>query len=206
MNIRTLTLLLLLLLGTRVAGAQGFVVSGVMHHVSIEGGCWYLQANGDGKRYELWADSATLAGLHKEGLRATLRLERARAGAASICMVGDIARVLSWDRADTGRASTARTTHDLAVNEVTLSGTLHREASGQWYLASSTAGRPQRYAFEVPPAAKLRKEGHAFRARVRLTIDRSVVPDQMDGLILAAPEKAPHRSSGARKLPAPDPR
>ena len=106
MNIRTLTLLLLLLLGTRVAGAQGFVVSGVMHHVSIEGGCWYFQADGDGKRYELWADSATLAGLHKEGLHATLRLERARAGAASICMVGEIALVLSWDRADTGRAST----------------------------------------------------------------------------------------------------
>ena len=73
MKIRTLPLLILLLLGTRVAGAQGFVVTGVMHHVAIEGGCWYFQADGDGKRYELWADSATLAGLHKEGLRATLR-------------------------------------------------------------------------------------------------------------------------------------
>src|SRR5437764_11888122 len=87
---------LLYLLFATASFAQGFAISGTMEHSNLEGGCWFLRAD-DGKQYELFGNPETIATLRNNtGTRVDLTVEHVKSG-ASVCMMGEIVRVLSLD-------------------------------------------------------------------------------------------------------------
>ena len=67
-------------------------VTGTVHSVSIEGGCWRFDAD-NGTHYEIEKGSAP-AGLLTDGKKATLTL-KLRPDLMSSCMVGPIAQVVA---------------------------------------------------------------------------------------------------------------
>jgi hypothetical protein len=71
-------------------GPDGIRVTGVIHFLQVEGGCWQLQGD-DGERYELRPDQAP-SKILVDGARVTLVLEL-RTDLASVCAVGRIADV-----------------------------------------------------------------------------------------------------------------
>lgn len=71
-----------------------FAISGTMHYLSVEGGCWQFRST-TGETYELVGDLAR--SLRVEGRRAEIKI-RARPDLASICMVGTIAEVIEITR------------------------------------------------------------------------------------------------------------
>ncbi len=66
------------------------IIVGTMHHLEIEGGCWWFRPDA-GESYELVGDLAKQ--LHVVGRRAKLKI-KPRSDLASICMVGTIAEVV----------------------------------------------------------------------------------------------------------------
>src|ERR1700722_12911763 len=74
------------------APSQEITISGTMHHSTLEGGCWYLQGDG-GKRFELIGDSSIMKSLRIDGQHVAVRGTAAK-GTASVCMMGEIVRVL----------------------------------------------------------------------------------------------------------------
>ena len=70
---------------------DGFVVSGVVRFLDIEGGCWQLQAR-NGARYELRPGQAPAAIL-VDGAKVVVRVQ-VRPDLVSICNVGQIVDVL----------------------------------------------------------------------------------------------------------------
>src|SRR5271169_539367 len=96
---KAIIILTISLFSSLPAFAQEITISGMMHHSTLEGGCWYLQADG-GKRYELIGDAGVLNALHTDGEHVSVLATPAK-GAASICMMGEIVRVVR--RVDTVR-------------------------------------------------------------------------------------------------------
>ncbi|MDP4199500.1 MAG: hypothetical protein Q8922_03005 [Bacteroidota bacterium] len=158
----------------------------MMQHSTLEGGCWYLQGN-DGKHYELFGDSGTLAPLLINGAMVDLVVEPAKG--ASICMIGEMVRVLHIE-------SVHLQPTDLPVNFMILDGMIHRTKRGIWYLQSKDGAR---YEFQVPPAKRKRHIGAHFHARARVLIDPKSTKEQMDGLILSdAPPPKPKMAPGKK--------
>jgi len=75
---------------TESYGKDVFVISGTMHYMNIEMGCWQFTAD-DSSHYEITRRNAQP--LFKEGLRAKIAV-RALHGAASTCMVGKIVELV----------------------------------------------------------------------------------------------------------------
>jgi hypothetical protein len=172
---------IILLASTQPGAAQGFVVSGMMHHTTLEGGCWYLQAD-DGKHYELQGDSALIAPLRTEGEHASLRVVPIK-GAASICMIGEIVKVLE-------RTDVRRYPIDPLIMPMNLAGTMFVR-SGKWYLKSKSGI----YDFQNPPLTKYRHAGARYHQRVRVVVNTAATHGGTAGMIIneAPPKtKAPH--------------
>ena|ERR1035437_2192899 len=152
--------------------AQSFTVSGIMQHSTLEGGCWYLQGN-DGKHYELFGDSATLGPLLIPG--AFVELSVAPMKGASICMIGEMVRVLNVE-------SVHLQPIDLPINFMIVDGAVHRTKTGTWYLTTADGAR---YEFQDPPPKKKRHSGARMHGRVRILMDKKSTKEQMDGVILS---------------------
>ncbi|MFD1408156.1 hypothetical protein ACFQ49_08325 [Kroppenstedtia eburnea] len=67
-------------------------LTGTMHFLQIQGGCWVLEADRGG-RYELVGDRASLLPLRREGLRVTVVVE-ADPDLVGRCMVGRMVRLI----------------------------------------------------------------------------------------------------------------
>jgi hypothetical protein len=65
-------------------------VSGTVHLLAVEGGCWHLAAT-DGARYELRPEQAP-AGVLQDGAQVTV-IVRPRGDVGSSCMVGQVVDV-----------------------------------------------------------------------------------------------------------------
>ena len=173
------------LLSSLAIRAQGIVISGTMHHTTLEGGCWYLE-NGDGKRFELTGDTALLRVLRVDGQHVVVRAEPVKNG-ASVCMLGEIMRV-------TQRIDTLRYPIDLAVTTMMVDGKISRTKSGVWYVKMVHG---ERLEFQQPPAKKYRHAGAQFHKRVRVLQDKKSTREHMDGVIL--PESKPMRERAMPK-------
>jgi len=172
-------LLSLLTLSSLTAHAQEITISGTMHRSTLEGGCWYLQTNG-GKRFELVGDTGLVHPLRVEGQHVTVRAELAK-NAASICMMGEIVRVLQ-------RIDTTRYAIDLPIMPITIEGTVHRTATGVWYVKTSQG---REFEFQQPPAKPYRHVGATIHQRFRVLLDRKSTKTGKDGVIL--PNSKPPR-------------
>lgn len=65
-------------------------LSGTMHLVPVEGGCWkFMEKNGTG--YELYG--ANVDSIHIEGLEVVLKV-RPKSNLKSVCMVGQVAELV----------------------------------------------------------------------------------------------------------------
>ncbi|GGA40161.1 hypothetical protein GCM10007416_11410 [Kroppenstedtia guangzhouensis] len=71
---------------------QRMELTGTMHFLHIQGGCWVLEAD-RGRRYELVGDRASLLPLRQEGLRVTVEVE-ADPDLVGRCMVGRMVRLI----------------------------------------------------------------------------------------------------------------
>lgn len=67
-------------------------LTGTMHLIQIQGGCWVLESD-QGKRYELVGDQASLLPLRREGLRVSVEVE-ADPNLVGRCMVGQMVRLI----------------------------------------------------------------------------------------------------------------
>jgi hypothetical protein len=161
------------------AKAQELTISGTIHHSLIEGGCWYLQGDG-GKRYELTGDAEIVQPLCVDGQHVVVRAMPMQ-GAASICMMGEIVRVLQ-------RIDTVRYPIDLPIWPMTIDGNVHRTKSGVWYVKTSSG---QKYEFKNIPEKKYRHAGAAIHQRVRVLLDKKSNKDNMDGVILSESKPIP---------------
>ncbi len=164
----------------------------MMHRSSLEGGCWYLQADG-GKRFELIGDSGVVSALHVDGEHVTVRAVPAK-GAASICMMGTIVRVLA-------RVDTVRYAIDPVIAPMTIEGTVHRTKTGVWYVKTP---KGLCYRFKKPPEKKFRHIGVSINQKYRVLLDGKSVPEHMNGLIL--PESIISQPGGGAKQKTYDPR
>jgi hypothetical protein len=149
--------------------AQEMTISGTMHHTTLEGGCWYLQGDA-GKRFELIGDTGIVHALNVEGKHVAVRAIPAK-GAASTCMMGEIVRVL--ERLDSVRYPT-----DPVISPMLIDGSIHRTASGKWYVKTSTG---KRFEFLNPPSKNYRHIGLAVHQKYRVLLQS---PDKMNGVIL----------------------
>lgn len=75
-----------------LAEAQGMQLTGTMHLLDVQGGCWVLKEEGGG-RYELVGEQAALQPLRQEGLRVTVEV-RADPGLVGRCMVGRMVHLI----------------------------------------------------------------------------------------------------------------
>ena len=66
-------------------------LSGTIHRVAVEGGCWQLIADTDSTRYQI--GGAPADSLHEDGIHAEL-LVRTLKGASSTCMAGRLVEVI----------------------------------------------------------------------------------------------------------------
>jgi|SRR5665213_329005 len=155
--------------------AQDITISGTMHHSTLEGGCWFLQADG-GKRYELVGDTGIVHPLRVEGQHIVIRAASAK-NAASVCMIGEIVRVLQ-------RIDTVRYPIDLPVAPLLINGTIHRTRSGVWYVKTS---RGREYEFQNPPAKEYRHSGASIHQQFRVLLDKKSTRTGKDGVILSIP-------------------
>lgn len=78
--------------GVSLAETQGMQLTGTMHFLDVQGGCWVLEADGGG-RYELVGRQAALQPLHREGLRVTVEVQ-ADPGLVGRCMVGRMVHLI----------------------------------------------------------------------------------------------------------------
>lgn len=79
------------------SGTGELHISGTVHFLLVEGGCWQLQSE-DGRRYELQPDQAPAALLRDEASVSVVG--QAAEGSATGCQVGmpiDVRRVVSVD-------------------------------------------------------------------------------------------------------------
>ena len=190
---KTLLATILLLAATSAIQAQTFTVAGTMRHTTLEGGCWYLET-ADSQHYELFGDTAIIRPLHVVGLTTRLSVEHMK-GVASICMVGDIVRVVE-------RLDTKRQPLDPNIHSVDVRGTMHRTKSGVWYVKTDHAS----YEFQQPPATKYLHENARFHRRVSIVMAsrKCSFGEKMNGMIFP---DAPKKKSGAlRKIENHDPR
>jgi hypothetical protein len=157
-----------------------------MVHTDLEGGCWYLEAN-DGKHYELFGDSATLTALHRTNAVVDITVEHVKSG-ASTCMVGEIVRVISVQGA-------RQRPYDPPITPTVIEGTVHRTKAGTWYLKLKEGTR---FEFQSPPATKFRHTGVHYHGRVLLDPERNRTKENMDGLIMEAPNSAPKKLPRAK--------
>jgi len=155
------------------AHAQEVNLSGTMHLSPIEGGCWYLQ-NDTGKRFELIGDVRIINGLHVEGEHVTLRAAPAK-GMASICMMGEIVRVLQ-------RIDSVRYPTDPVISPIMVDGTVHRTKKGVWYVKTRSG---LKFEFEDAPDQKYRKTGTTVHQRFRILLNRKYSKENMNGVILS---------------------
>ncbi len=156
-----------------IGRSQELTISGTIHHTTLEGGCWYLEGDG-GKRYELTGDTGIVQPLRMDGQHVVVRAMPAK-GMASICMMGEIVRVLQ-------RIDTVRYPIDLPIWPMTIDGKVYRTKSGVWYVKTSSG---QRYEFKIAPEKKYRHAGALFHQRVRVLLDKKSNKDKMDGVILS---------------------
>ena len=177
-------LLLLLSFFSSTAFAQELTISGTMHHSSLEGGCWYLQGDG-GKRFELIGDSGVVQPLRVDGQHVVVRGTQAK-GASSICMMGEIVRVLQ-------RIDTIRYPIDLPIMTLNINGKVYRTKSGVWYVETSSG---RRYEFQTPPDKKYRHSGVAIHEKYRVVLDKKSTPENMDGDIILPSKPS---TSGAKQ-------
>ncbi len=175
----------------------GFTIQGTMTHTTLEGGCWYLDAGK--KHYELVGDSALVAGLHVPQKYVELRVAHA-AHMASICMVGEIVRVLQVQ-------GDVRHPYDPAIMPMQLDGTIHRTKAGVWYLRDA---KGHKYNFHDQPPTAYRKTGAKFTHKVRVLMLRDT---GYAGEILidgpapkVKPNAVPKSDGGPAKLKVNDPR
>ncbi len=154
------------------ASAQEITISGTVHRSTLEGGCWYLQGDG-GKRFELIGDSGIMKPIRIDGQHVVVR-GVSDAGTASICMMGEIVRVLQ-------RIDTVRYPIDLPISNLTLTGKIYRTKSGVWYVKTSSGPR---YEFKNLPAKKYRHSGMKIHQEFRVVIDRKSTRENMDGVIV----------------------
>jgi hypothetical protein len=164
-------LITILLFFSVSAIAQEITISGTIHRSMLEGGCWYLKGDG-GKSYELIGDSGIMKSLRVDGQHVAVRGVSA-AGTASICMMGEIVRVLQ-------RIDTVRYPIDLPISNLTLTGKIYRTKSGVWYVKTSSG---KRYEFKNPPEKKYRHSGMSIHQKFRVVIDRKSTRENMDGVI-----------------------
>jgi hypothetical protein len=167
-------LALLLLFFPLLTQAQEITLSGTMHHSELEGGCWYLQSDSGGNRYELTGDSELMKQLHFDGEHVMVRGVRAK-GAASICMLGEIVRV-------TQRINTVRYPIDPVISNLTLVGKVYRTSSGKWYVKTTSGAR---YEYKDLPSKKYRHAGMKIQQKCRVLFQGTSTPDKMNGIILS---------------------
>ena len=168
-------LIAVLLFAALPAFAQEMTLAGIMHKSNLEGGCWYLQAAD--KRYELTGDTAMLRELRIEGQHIVVDAEPVK-NAASVCMIGEIVRVVR-------RIDSVRYPYDPPVMTLTLDGTVHRLKSGTWYLKTAPSrGHAYLYEFEKLPPAGSRHIGAHLHGTFRVIVARLRTPPYMDGQIL----------------------
>ncbi|GEM_PF-2339931 len=173
---RTFLFIVLLAVSTQAIAQDEenwITISGIMHHSTLEGGCWYLQTS-LGKRYELVGDTGIVYPLRVEGQHIVIKAEPTK-GMASICMLGDIVRVLA-------RIDTVRYPIDLPISDITVSGKIYRTKSGVWYLRTSTGAR---YEYKHPPQKRYRHSGAKFHGSVRVLMDKNSTREHMDGVIIS---------------------
>jgi hypothetical protein len=154
--------------------AQEITLSGTMHRSNLEGGCWYLQSDSGGKRYELTGDSAVMMRLRFDEQHVVVRGAPAK-GAASICMMGEIVRVSAI-------VQIARHAFDPLVSNLTLVGKVHRTSTGKWYV-KTTSGL--RYEYKNLPSKKYRHLGMKIQQKCRVLLQGTSTPDKMNGVILS---------------------
>ena len=172
--------------------AQTLTLYGTMHHTTLEGGCWYLQAD-NGKRYELTGDTSLVNPMHVDSQRVGIQTEIAKGG-ASICMVGEIVRVIK-------RIGPVRHPYDPLIMPLALDGTIHLMKSGYWYVKASDG---KMYEFQKPPAKKYQHSGAHFRERARGLLDQSYAhSNKMQGVILPDGPTLPQKKNIPKKY---DPR
>lgn len=170
------------------ARAQSITISGTMHRSTLEGGCWYLQSDinrsndregsmdrgsSGGKRYELVGDTGIVYPLRIEGQHIVINAEPVK-NAASVCMMGEIVRVLQ-------RIDTVRYPIDLPIMAILLDGTVHRTKSGVWYVKTSHG---REYEFQQPPARPYRHSGARIHKKFRVLLDKNSTKTGKDGVIL----------------------
>ncbi len=151
--------------------AQEVTLSGTMHHSTLEGGCWYLQADG-GKSYELIGDSSIMKPIRIDGQHVIVRGTQTK-GIASICMMGEMVRVLQ-------RIDTVRYALDPPIANITLNGKIYKTKSGIWYVKTTSGSR---YEFKVPPDKKFQHTGMAIHHTYRVLLDRNSTRENMNGVI-----------------------
>ena len=179
-------LIALLLFFSLPALGQEITISGTMHHSSIEGGCWYLQADG-GKRFELVGDTQIVYPLRVEGEHVAIDAVVMK-HAASTCMMGEIVRVIR-------RIDTVRYPIDLPIMAMRIDGTMHLTTEGIWYVKTSHG---QMYEFQKPPANRYRHIGASIHERFRVLLDKHSTRTNKDGVILP-PSKPPARRRAIEK-------
>jgi hypothetical protein len=157
-----------------------------MHHTTLEGSCWYLQADG-GKKYELVGDTSIVNPLHVDNEHVAVRVEPAP-GMASICMIGEIVRVIS-------RADTIRQPLDLPIMPIKIEGTVHRTKSGIWYV-KTTSGR--KYEYQTGPEKAFSHIGAAISERYRVLLNKATNEHNMDGVIISNPGPMKRKSNDSR--------
>ncbi len=167
----------ILLYSTAPVSAQQMTISGMMHHSTLEGGCWYLQADG-GKRYELTGDAGVLNSLYEDGEHVSVLATPAK-GAASICMMGDIVRVLR-------RIDTVRYPMDPVISPMMVEGTVHRTKSGVWYVKTAKGFQ---YEFKEPVLSKFRHIGMTVHERLRVLFQKDAENKNMNGVIISEAPK-----------------
>ncbi len=162
------------------AFGQELTISGTMHHSTLEGGCWYLQGDG-GKRYELIGDPSVVNPLRVDGEHIVVRATPAK-GAASVCMIGEIVRVLQ-------RIDTMRYAIDLPVMTIHIVGTVHRTRSGVWYVKDTDR---HEYEFKTAPPDGKRHIGAYINESFRVVVDKKSTRTNKDGVIyVPAREQSP---------------
>ena len=152
-----------------------------MHRSTLEGGCWYLQSDVDGapgnsKRYELVGDTGIVYPLRIEGQHIVINAMPVK-NAASVCMMGEIVRVLQ-------RTDTVRYPIDLPIMTILVDGIVHRTKSGVWYVKTSHG---REYEFQKPPTKKHLHAGASIRQSFRVLLDKRSTKTGKDGVILPEP-------------------
>ena|ERR1700733_9275366 len=172
--------------------AQMLTLSGTMHHTQLEGGCWYLQTD-DGKHYELTGDASIVNPLRVDSQRIEIQAEIAK-GAASICMVGQIVRVIK-------RIDNVRYAQDPLIMQIALDGKMYHAKNGYWYLKTSSG---KQYEFKTAPANVYRHSGVRFHQKVRVLLDKAYTHNKkMEGEILPESTQQPKEKNIPKKY---DPR